>query len=79
MFLISEVLTLRAAVASHIKESVNRIKNKMTEIRNIRTIKNIRTIRTIYYTLGGVPREQKMLKGHLPRVIYHQVYSNIQR
>ena len=23
--------------------------------------------------LGGVPREQKMLKGHLPRVIYHQV------
>ena len=23
---------------------------------------------------GGVPREQKMLKGHLPRVIYHQVY-----
>ena len=24
--------------------------------------------------IGGVPREQKMLKGHLPRVIYHQVY-----
>ena len=24
--------------------------------------------------LGGVPRRQKMLKGHLPRVIYHQVY-----
>ena len=24
--------------------------------------------------LGGVPREPKMLKGHLPRVIYHQVY-----
>ena len=24
--------------------------------------------------LGGVPREQKMLKGHLPRVIYLQVY-----
>ena len=23
--------------------------------------------------LGGVPREQKMLKGHLPRVIYHHV------
>ena len=23
---------------------------------------------------GGEPREQKMLKGHLPRVIYHQVY-----
>ena len=22
----------------------------------------------------GVPREQKMLKGHLPRVIYRQVY-----
>ena len=26
------------------------------------------------YDLGGVSREQKMLKGHLPRVIYHQVY-----
>ena len=25
--------------------------------------------------LGGLPREQQMLKGHLPRVIYHQVYS----
>ena len=24
--------------------------------------------------LGGVPREQKKLKGHLPRVIYHQIY-----
>ena len=23
---------------------------------------------------GGVPQEQKMLKGHLPRVLYHQVY-----
>ena len=28
---------------------------------------------------SGVPREQKMLKGHLPGVKYHQVYlySNI--
>ena len=24
--------------------------------------------------LGGAPREQKMLKGHLYRVMYHQVY-----
>ena len=24
--------------------------------------------------LGGVPREQRMLKGHLPRFIYHRVY-----
>ena len=23
---------------------------------------------------GGVPREQKIIKGHLPKVIYHQVY-----
>jgi len=23
---------------------------------------------------GGVPREQKMLKGHLPRVVYRQAY-----
>ena len=30
---------------------------------------------------GGVPREQKMLKGHLPRVIYHQVnlYTKIEQ
>ena len=26
------------------------------------------------WALGGVPRVQKMLKGHLPRVIYHQGY-----
>ena len=25
-------------------------------------------------SLGGVPREQKMLKRHLPRVIHYQVY-----
>ena len=25
-------------------------------------------------SLEGVPREQKMLKGHLPRVIYHPAY-----
>ena len=25
-------------------------------------------------SLGGVPREQKILKGHPPRVIYYQVY-----
>ena len=25
-------------------------------------------------SLGGVPREKQMLKTHLPRVIYHQVY-----
>ena len=24
--------------------------------------------------LGGVPREQTMLEGHLSRVIYHQAY-----
>ena len=29
--------------------------------------------------LGGVPRERKMLEGHLPRVIYHRVYSHIRR
>ena len=27
----------------------------------------------------GLPREQKMLKGHLPRDIYHRVHSNIRR
>ena len=25
--------------------------------------------------MGGVPREQKMLTGHLPRVKYHLVYQ----
>ena len=29
--------------------------------------------------MGGVPREQKMLKGHLPRVINHRLYSNVRR
>ena len=29
--------------------------------------------------LEGVPREQKMLKGHLPRVIYHQVYLHTKK
>ena len=24
---------------------------------------------------GGVPREHTMIKGHLPRVVYHQVYN----
>ena len=27
--------------------------------------------------VGGVPREQKMLKGHLPKVIYPRVYFSI--
>ena len=26
--------------------------------------------------MGEVPREQKMLKGHLPRVTHHQVYED---
>jgi hypothetical protein len=26
-------------------------------------------------SLGGAPQKQKMLKGHLPRVIHHQVYK----
>ena len=26
------------------------------------------------YDEGGVSQEQKMLKGHLPRVMYHQIY-----
>ena len=26
------------------------------------------------FSLGGVPRQQKTLKGHLPRVMYHQEY-----
>ena len=28
-------------------------------------------LRGLIASLGGVQREQKMLKGHLPRVIYH--------
>ena len=32
------------------------------------------TSRTRLYYWEGVPREQKMLKGHLPRVIYHQIH-----
>ena len=26
--------------------------------------------------VGEVPREQKMIKGHLPRAIHHQAYKN---
>ena len=29
--------------------------------------------------LGGVPREQKMLKGHLPRVTYHKMYYSTEK
>ena len=29
--------------------------------------------------MGGVPREQKMLKGHLPRVMYHRAYFSLRR
>ena len=32
-----------------------------------------------YYMMAGVPREQKMLKEHLPRVIYHRVYFSLRR
>ena len=27
------------------------------------------------FQVGGFSREQKMLKGYLPRVVYHRVYS----
>ena len=30
-------------------------------------------VHTRVTSLGGVPREQEMLKGHLPRVLYHRV------
>ena len=33
-----------------------------------------RALRGIDSGFGEVPREQTMLKGHLPRVIFHQVY-----
>ena len=29
--------------------------------------------------LGAVPQEQKMLKAHLARVIYHQVYQSTKK
>ena len=31
-------------------------------------------LRVGWLNVRGVPREQKMLKGYLPNVIYHQVY-----
>jgi hypothetical protein len=30
-------------------------------------------------SLGGILRELKMLKGHLPRVTYHRAYFSIRR
>jgi len=38
------------------------------------TLKVISRIDRLRTSLEGVPREQKMLKAHLPRVKYHQVY-----
>ena len=50
-------------------------------LKNVKTILEIRTMfmrvidsGLVVATERGVPREQKMLKGHLPRVIHHQVY-----
>jgi len=37
-------------------------------------VDRLRVGSTDFRALGGVPREQKMLKGHLHGVIYHQVY-----
>ena len=36
-------------------------------------------VSSTWTSLGGIPREQKMLKGHLPRVIYHRIQFSIQR
>ena len=40
----------------------------------VRLIPSSTSVDRLRVALGGVPREQKMLKGHLPRVMYHQVY-----
>ena len=34
----------------------------------------VHRLEVVIYSGGWVPREQKMLKGHLPRVICYQVY-----
>ena len=33
----------------------------------------------VFSFMVAVPREQRMLRGHLLRVIYHQVYAGIRR
>jgi len=38
------------------------------------SVDNTKVIITKNTNMGGVPRKQKMLKEHLARVIYHQVY-----
>ena len=57
---------------SHARERTSAVKRvKVVYIMKVGAAQKIfrRTI-----DAGRVPREQKMLKGHLPRVIYHQVY-----
>jgi len=40
-----------------------------------KSLKNVENKFGSKTSLGGVLLEQKMLKGHLPRVIYHQAYA----
>ena len=45
------------------------------QVKVLKTFDRLRVgLLTGFSFMGGVPREQKMLKGHLPRIIYHQVY-----
>ena len=59
-----------------VDHAVNRTSSSSSSFRGglifkARRIWNVSNIRT---SLGEVPREQKILKGHLSRVICHQVY-----
>ena len=46
----------------------------LTVVDIIRVGSRVEGAHTCGNSLRGVPREQKMLKGHLPRVINHQVH-----
>jgi len=47
--------------------------------KTLQPVLQIRVAFLILLFMGKVPREQKMLKELLPRVIYHQVYLSIRR
>ena len=84
--------TLKPSGLQTLKPSTPKPSDQTLRFRNLQTLKpsglkglnlllastyRCRLCQTV--PVGGVPREQKMLKAQLPRVIYHRVYSNIRR
>ena len=69
----SKVGTVKTVKARFEVGTVKTVKARF-EIGTVKTVKARFWPSGLGNHLGGVPREQKMPKRHLPRVIYHQVY-----